>query len=41
MTVSSTVDDAEVEVLRDLQGAQPEVIRAIWCAGSALHHNPR
>ena len=23
------------------EGAQSEVIRAIWCSGSALHHNPR
>ena len=24
-----------------LKGAQSEVIRAIWCAGSILYHKPR
>ena len=25
---------------RTLKGTHSEAIRAIWCAGSALHHNP-
>ena len=25
---------------RQLKDTESEVIRAIWCAGSALHHNP-
>ena len=32
------------ELLRDpvdLKGTQPEVIRAIWCSGSAFYHTPR
>ena len=24
-----------------LKGAQPELIRAMWCSRSASHHNPR
>ena len=39
--VSSTVS-GNVKLWRE--GAQPEVIRAIraiWCSGSASHHNPR
>ena len=27
--------------LLGLEGAQSEVIRAIWCSGSASRHNPR
>ena len=29
------------DVLVALRSARPEAIRAIWCSGSALRHNPR